>query len=111
MNSEAEKSEAGFQPAESVTGERRHLVVTVHGIRTFGQWQERLESLLRQRDPNIRGFHFKYGYFSTLAFMIPVFRWFVTQKFRRYLQAAIRDGDWHRVDVVAHSFGTHLAAW
>ena len=27
----------------------RHLVITVHGIRTFGNWQERLEVLLQNR--------------------------------------------------------------
>jgi hypothetical protein len=26
----------------------KHLVVTVHGIRTFGGWQERLERLLNE---------------------------------------------------------------
>jgi len=45
----------------------RHLVITVHGIRTLGRWQERLEALLKNADSSIEVFNYKYGYFSLLA--------------------------------------------
>jgi hypothetical protein len=90
---------------------KRHLVVTLHGIRTFGQWQERLEILLREADPDIDVYHFKYGYFSILAFVIPPLRWLVTARFRQALLHIAKARDWQRIDIVAHSFGTHLAAW
>jgi hypothetical protein len=32
---------------------QRHIVVLVHGIRTFGAWQERLAEMLRRRNPAI----------------------------------------------------------
>jgi tetratricopeptide (TPR) repeat protein len=90
----------------------RHVVVTVHGIRTFGLWQERLERLLRHREPDVVVYHYKYGFFSVLAFLIPWLRWLVTRRFRRELQAQLagRQGA-ARVDIVAHSFGTHLVGW
>lgn len=89
----------------------RHLVITVHGIRTFGQWQERLEKLLKAEDPSVAVFHYKYGYFSVLAFMIPFLRWLVTRRFRRDILHQIGTGTWDRIDIVAHSFGAHLVGW
>jgi WD40 repeat protein len=90
---------------------QRHLVITVHGIRTFGDWQERLEGLLRAADPTVDVFNYKYGYFSVLAFMIPFLRWLVTRRFRAELLHQVLSGKWDRIDVVAHSFGTHLVVW
>ena len=53
----------------------RQLVVTVHGIRTFGGWQEKLEGLLASRDSErsekVEVYNYKYGYFSVLAFVFP----------------------------------------
>src|SRR5262245_25305669 len=90
----------------------KHLVITVHGIRTFGDWQERLEDLLvRQtagRDVTIE--HYKFGYFSVIAFVVPLLRWLVVRRFRRFLQR-IESDKWDRIDVIAHSFGTHLVSW
>ena len=45
----------------------RHLIVTVHGIRTFGHWQERLEGELaeaaRASGQGVHVVNYKYGYF------------------------------------------------
>ena len=89
----------------------RHLVITVHGIRTFGQWQERLERLVRSSDSKVKVYNYYYGYFSIIAFLVPVLRWLVTRRFRRALLDETREQRWDRIDVVAHSFGTHLVAW
>lgn len=89
----------------------RHLVITVHGIRTFGHWQERLEHLVKNADPSIDVFNYKYGYFSVLAFLIPFLRWIVTRQFRKTLIHEISKAKWDRIDIVAHSFGTHLVGW
>ncbi|WP_461551990.1 WD40 repeat domain-containing protein [Sinorhizobium meliloti] len=90
--------------------ERPHIVVTVHGIRTFGKWQERLEALVPV-DANVDFFHYKFGYFSTLAFIIPIFRWLVVRSFRLELQSIIKNNSLARIDLIGHSFGTHLIAW
>jgi hypothetical protein len=49
-----------------------HLIITVHGIRTFGQWQERLERLVTESTnlDDVEFINYKYGYFSVLAFII-----------------------------------------
>ena len=90
----------------------RHLVITVHGIRTFGDWQHRLESLIpvSHRD-QITFHHYKFGYFSFLKFVFPPARWFVTKRFKRYLRQEVANDDWSRIDLVGHSFGTHVIGW
>ena len=84
-----------------------HVVITVHGIRTFGQWQERLGRLLRGR-PGMHLAHYQYGYFSMIAFLIPILRWLVTRRFRAEVLRLASKHPGARVDIVAHSFGTHL---
>ena len=89
------------------------LVITVHGIRTFGGWQERLEALLSEeaarRGQSIRVVNYKYGYFSALAFASVLLRWLTVRRFRRELCTLAAEG-WDRIDIVAHSFGTFVAA-
>ncbi len=91
--------------------EARHLVVTVHGIRTFGQWQDRLEALVRAGDGRVHVENYRYGYFSCVAFMIPPLRWIVTRRFRAALVRTCGERAWERTDLVGHSFGTHLVGW
>lgn len=91
-----------------------HLIVTVHGIRTFGQWQERLEKLVGASGAQTAAVDFinyKYGYFSVLGFIIPIFRWLVVKRFRKTLVELCNERRWDRIDLVSHSFGTHVIAW
>ncbi len=43
--------------------------------------------------------------------MIPMLRWLVTLQFRRALANLAAENDWKRIDIVCHSFGTHLVGW
>ena len=55
--------------------------------------------------------HFKYGYFSSAAFLAPPLRFLIVLRFARYmklLQALYPDA---MISFVAHSFGTHLVGW
>ena len=88
-----------------------HIVITVHGIRTYGQWQSRLGRLLEAAEPGITVVNEKYGYFSIFGFIFPPTRWLVTRRFRRRLLDAVTSKRWSRIDLVGHSFGTHLIAW
>ena len=89
-----------------------HLVITVHGIRTFGDWQGRLEKeiLAKSRSP-ITVHHFVYGYFSMMGFIIPFTRWLLVRRFKRELIDLVKRSKPSRIDIVAHSFGTHLVSW
>jgi WD40 repeat protein len=96
------------------TPRANHVVVTVHGIRTFGDWQERLERIVGDVDADghqVRFYHYKYGYLSLFAFGFPFMRWIVTRRFREHLLSLVRAERPHTLDIVAHSFGTHLVAW
>jgi hypothetical protein len=89
----------------------KHLVITVHGIRTYGQWSARLCRLLYAAEPTIDVVNYTYGYFSLIAFLVPPLRWLATRRFRDVLRREVSREAWDRIDIVAHSFGTHLAAW
>ena len=91
----------------------KHLVITVHGIRTFGGWQERLECLLTEKsaDRELTFISYKFGYFSVFAFIVPFFRWLIVRRFRIYFLAVVKSNAWDRIDLVGHSFGTHIIAW
>lgn len=89
---------------------RKHVVITVHGIRTFGGWQKRLEGLAVNKD-EILFYHFQFGYFSILAFVVPFTRWLLVRRFRKEIRALIKKTQPTRLDLVGHSFGTHLIAW
>jgi hypothetical protein len=84
------------------------LLITVHGIRTFGQWQERLGLLVREVDESVKVEHFKYGYFSIFAFLLPPFRWFAVRAFLRSLEKAAQRYPDHDILLVGHSNGTYL---
>ena len=89
------------------------MVITIHGIRTYGAWQKRLEELLNpEGDPSrVDVWNYNYNFFSSIAFIIPFLRWIETRRFRKKLASNLRDHKYERIDIVAHSFGTHIATW
>src|SRR5262249_8623799 len=50
-------------------------------------------------------------YFSLLAFLVPPLRWLVVRRFRNELRALVKSTSWARIDLVGHSFGTHVIGW
>src|SRR3954469_23867491 len=104
---------AGSTPEERtpMTDTPRHLVVTVHGIRTYGNWQRELNDLLEDAEPGITAKNYQYGFFSSLAFLVPPLRWLVARRFRNFLVHEFETMPaGSRIDLVAHSFGTFLVA-
>src|SRR5687768_9087987 len=91
--------------------EVKTVVVTVHGIRTFGQWQERLEALVREARPDVAFEHYHYGYFSILSFLLPPIRALTTRAFRAKLERIFEHHGNARYVLIGHSFGTHLIGW
>jgi tetratricopeptide (TPR) repeat protein len=102
--------EATTPLASPTTKSSRHLVILVHGIRTFGQWQEQLKKLLDVAEPGIEVVMHKYGYYSVLAYAIPFLRWLVTRDFRNHL-VKLTAAPYDRIDLVGHSFGTYVVSW
>ena len=83
----------------------------MHGIRTYGDWQSDLKHLLEAVEPGVTVLNYQYGYFSSLAFLVPPLRWLVARRFRKFFAQALASvPNGSRIDLVAHSFGTYLAA-
>jgi outer membrane protein OmpA-like peptidoglycan-associated protein len=89
----------------------QQIVISVHGIRTYGQWQQRLGTLLKSQDPTIEYHAYSYGYFSVVAFLIPPLRWLIVKRFRAQLLRVTHRRTDAEVSLIGHSFGTHIIGW
>lgn len=85
-------------------------ILTVHGIRTFGQWQIRFKEMMASQDDSIECGNYRFGYFSSVAFMIP----WVRRRQVAHLQSELaRDfscNEGRCYVIYSHSFGTYLVA-
>ncbi len=86
----------------------RHLVITVHGIRTYGQWGSRLGEILVKLEPTIEVENYSFGFMSFIAFLFPFIRSLKVRRFQKLLEEKLAEQEWDRVDIVAHSFGTFI---
>lgn len=84
-------------------------VVSVHGIRTYGEWQNKLRSLIAAMAPNVNYHTHKYGYFSTIAFMVPALREVEVQRLVLHLGNLLNQNRDKSIIVFSHSFGTFIA--
>lgn len=84
------------------------ILITVHGIRTFGKWQEKTSTLLETYSQHYNNYSIKYGYFSIFSFLIPVFRKNCIKKVRDQLSKICNENSNKEINIIAHSFGTYL---
>lgn len=83
------------------------IVVTLHGIRTRGQWQKQVTPYLARH--GLIPYHLDYGFFGVLSFLMPWTRAGRVQWLRGELRDLMDRTGATRVSVIAHSFGTWLA--
>ncbi|MBJ9977075.1 alpha/beta fold hydrolase [Pseudomonas sp. S75] len=90
--------------------EEGKLLVTIHGIRTYGHWQSGLQQRVNEYSSDFKGRDVKYGYFDIFSFCVPILR---KRKIRNISSDVVRildqAGD-KDVYIVAHSFGTLVVA-
>lgn len=86
------------------------VAVTVHGIRTFGQWQERLKKMIQGEASYIKFLSYKYGYFSVIFFVFPFFQRLEVNRLKLALKSMIAANPGKEFIVFSHSFGTYLFA-
>lgn len=87
------------------------VIIALHGIRTYGAWQEQLEKLVGQHCKNFNYLPYKYGVFSIFSFIFPPFRIFQILLFYKCMRShekSLIDKD---IYFVAHSFGTYILAY
>lgn len=91
------------------TAKGKVVAFTIHGIRTYGEWQSRFKELVLSETEDVEFQNYKYGYFSALAFMIPAARKKEVDLLCSRLSAMF-DSAPRKIFVFSHSFGTYLAA-
>jgi WD40 repeat protein len=87
----------------------KHLIISVHGIWTPGDWQERLRSALLAAEPGAVVHGCKFGVVSAYS-LFPGRREAKATGFADELLAELTRKSWERIDIVAHSFGTYIVA-
>lgn len=55
-------------------------LISIHGIRTIGHWQNTLNDLVKENSRKIEPKPVKYGFFSLLSFLFPHLRDYVAKK-------------------------------
>lgn len=91
----------------NVVGLPSNIVVLIHGIRTYAQWQELLKSELESNDT--KTYTIGYGYFDAFRFWFPfVFRRFPINKVKQQLRNIQTKHPKDKIIVVAHSYGTYV---
>jgi CheY-like chemotaxis protein len=99
-----------FSKTSRAVSARKVAVFSVHGIRTYGSWQNRLQVLIQERTDDVSFYTYKYGYFSLISFLFPPLRRLEVNRLYARLEAMADQMGEARVLVFAHSFGTYLAA-
>lgn len=84
-------------------------VITVHGIRTFGHWQMRLENLVHEKFMNIPFHSYKYGYESFLALFFKSRHSAEINRLSERLKLIFDGAKNSKFVLFSHSFGTYLA--
>ncbi|WP_426531783.1 hypothetical protein [Bradyrhizobium sp. McL0615] len=91
------------------------VLVTVHGIRDNGDWQDAVSELAIEKSIVERTERYKYGFFDILKFVFPLTRHLQVSEFRKKLESLLdaisaHSGNGPKITVhfAAHSFGTHV---
>jgi len=82
-------------------------VITVHGIRTFGQWQNRFKNIVNSALP-VQFHSYKYGYRSVLALFSRSRHAAAVNALASRFQQIFNENPDCRFAVFSHSFGTYL---
>src|SRR4051812_28781244 len=79
-----------------------HVIITIHGIRTYGRWQSRLRDIVRDQTRSngklIKVLSCRYGVFTLLSFLVPYLRSLAVKQFETYLESLFEDGSIDKVD-------------
>ncbi len=87
-----------------------YALVTVHGIRTFGPWQEKLSRKISEKNSikQLSHFSFKFTLIDTFSFLIPKKRRFFIDLFKDEFIKWLEENPSRKVVFFAHSFGTYI---
>lgn len=86
--------------------EKDRLLISVHGIRTYGQWQAKISDEVVKSSRSFDSIEIKYGRFDLVCFAIPYLRNRVVAREARKIIRCISEFEGREVHIVGHSFGT-----
>ncbi|AZZ46495.1 hypothetical protein C1896_17185 [Pseudomonadaceae bacterium SI-3] len=96
-----------------VDGERKaqsrlkdSLLITVHGIRTYGKWQDDLKSAVNSYSRSFDYIDLKYGFFDLISFTIPSLRERKARRISSRLKDIIESNQNKEIHIICHSFGS-----
>lgn len=105
-----------YQIESFVEGERKllsakknKLLITVHGIRTYGYWQKIISTKIDEYTNEFHHEHFNYGYFDLVSFCIPFLRSKKQHEIAKNIVSSLENAGDVEIDLIAHSFGTFIA--
>jgi CheY-like chemotaxis protein len=84
------------------------LLITIHGIRTHGKWQQELNENLNKYSRDFHSVDFKYGFFDLLSFAVPYLRNKKALAIARRVAFVIERNSDKEIYIVAHSYGTYI---
>lgn len=89
-------------------GQLRHdkMLLTIHGIRTHGQWQNSLVEEVKKYSRSFVRADVKYGFFDLISFSIPWLRRRKAREAAEQVRSVLIANAEKEIYVVAHSFGT-----
>jgi CheY-like chemotaxis protein len=93
---------------EDVRIVRQKVIISVHGIRTKGEWQQKLEELVENELENTILINYKYNYLSATSLLFSWSRDKTVDGFNSRILFELNKFPEARVTFIAHSFGTYI---
>lgn len=90
--------------------EKNIVCVTVHGIESRGEWQQKLKSIINSHTNSVEFEIYKYGIFSIFLFLVPLARNIEIYRFRKTIKKIIQRSNDKSLYLFCHSFGTYVTA-
>ena len=86
------------------------VIYSIHGIMSYGGWQDSLDEYLISQKVGYKHIKFKYNFFPFVSFLIPPLRRLEVKSFIKELQGLADQNREVEVNIIAHSFGTYVLA-
>lgn len=86
--------------------DKDRLFISVHGIRTYGQWQAKISDEVMKSSRSFDSIEIKYGRFDLVCFAIPYVRNRVVVREAKKIIKCISEFEARELHIVGHSFGT-----
>ncbi len=90
--------------------EKDIAIITVHGIRTFGSWQERLTNLIKDANiyDQVEPLNFKFTGIDLFRFIFPPLRNKIVNRLHDDLHSWLNENRAKKIVCFSHSFGTFI---